>query len=435
MHPRESAASEACAPGPAIALGALAVKKHLSPSTRWTLWLTGAGALALALANAAGACTQPPNSIIPGLGGGGSGGESGEGGGSGGGASANKGKELFAALEGEMVEACGSCHDAGGVADTPFLAGPDRYQSMLSWPGIVMKDPSESKLVTYPISASKQHSYKKIDSDALKDTLFPKVKAWLAEEAKGIVTTEAPDAGKLIAPFTPIIGFNAVYLDALGGDYTGMALTFNATEIGAKALGLEDLEVHPTNKLGVHLVHPLFVVYPKGKKSDPDPVDSFSNVDQYFDAGEAGTLGPGTLVLTNWVQGAKLSVAFQSITPFSSEIGDGGAEGGVTGGCKDVEAFKASAQPLLQQNCVTCHGGGNPGAKGAIDMSSLSADPAAACAQVKNRINPDDPPGSQLFITTDPGGNAAHPYKFGGDGGKFNAFRNQVSQWISAEKQ
>ncbi|MEO7329221.1 MAG: hypothetical protein ABI193_11625 [Minicystis sp.] len=410
------------------------MKKHLNTPTRWTLWLTSAAALALALGNAAGGCTQPPTSIIPGLGGGGAGGESGEGGGSGGGVAANKSKELFAALEGEIVDACGSCHDAGGVADTPFLAGPDRYQSMLSWPGIVVKDPTESKLLTYPISSNKQHSYKKIDSAALKSTLFPKVKAWLAEEAKGIVTTEAPDAGKYIAPFTPIIGFNAVYLDALGGDYTGMALTFNATEIGDKALGLDDLEVHPTGKLGVHLVHPLFVVYPKGKKASPDPVDSFSNVDQYFDAGEPDTLGPGTVVITNWAANAKLSVAFQSIAPFSSEIGDGGTEAGPEGGCKDVDAFNANAKPLLQQNCVTCHGGGNPGAKGAVDMSSLNADPAAACAQVKNRINPDDAAASQLFITTDPGGNAAHPYKFGGDGGKFNAFRTQVSQWITAEK-
>ncbi len=410
------------------------MKKHLSTPTRWTLWLTSAGALALTLGNAAGGCTQPPSSIVPGFGGGGAGGESGEGG-SGGGGVINKSKELFAALEGELVDACASCHDAGGVADTPFLAGPDRYKSMVSWPGIVVKDPSESQLLTYPISSNKEHSYKKIDSADLKGTLFPKVKAWLAEEAKGIVTTETPDAGKYIAPFTPIIGFNAVYLDALGGDYTGMALTFTAGEIGDGALALEDLEVHPTAKLGVHLVHPLFVVYPKGKKASPDPVDSFSNVDQYFEAGEADTLGPGTVVITNWAANAKLSVAFQVIEPISSEVGDGGVEGGVAGGCKDVGAFMANAQQLLQQNCVGCHGGGNAGAKGAVDMSSLGADPAAACAQVKNRVNPDDAAQSQIFITTDPGGNAAHPYKFGGNGGNFSAFRTQVSQWITAEKQ
>ncbi|MFO0755739.1 MAG: hypothetical protein U0359_04580 [Byssovorax sp.] len=408
------------------------MQKPLHAPTRFGLWLVSAGALALVLGQAAGACTEPPSSIIPGLGGGGSGGESGSGGS--GGETGNQGKQLFEALEGELYDACGSCHDANGVADTPFLAGPDRYQSILSWPGIVVKDPTESKLVTYPISSNQQHSYKKIDSAALKSTLLPKVKSWLAEEAKLIVTTDAPDAGKHIDPITPIIGFNAVYLDALGGDYTGMALTFNAQEIGDKALELDDLEVHPTAKLGVHLVHPLFVVYPKGKKADPDPVDSFSNVDQYFDAGQAGTLGPGTLVLTNWAPGAKLSVAFQAIEPFSSQMDDGGVEGGTNGGCVDVGSFKQNAAPLLKQNCFTCHGGGNPGAKGAVDMSSLDSDAAAACAQVKNRVSPADPAKSQLFITTDPGGNAAHPYKFGGDGGKFNAFKDQVSTWITAEK-
>ncbi len=136
-----------------------------------------------------------------------------------------------------------------------------------------------------------------------------------------------------------------------------------------------------------------------------------------------------------WAANAKLSVAFQVIEPISSEVGDGGVEGGVAGGCKDVGAFMANAQQLLQQNCVGCHGGGNAGAKGAVDMSSLGADPAAACAQVKNRVNPDDAAQSQIFITTDPGGNAAHPYKFGGNGGNFSAFRTQVSQWITAEKQ
>lgn len=416
-----------------LAVSHCAVKKPLRTPTRFGLWLVSTSAIALALGNAAGACTQPPTSIIPGLGGGGQGGESGGEGGSGG-SVGNQGKALFDAMDQELYDACGSCHDAGGVADTPFLAGPDRYQSLLSWPGIVMKDASESKLVTYPIAASKEHSYKKIDAPELKTTLLPKVKAWLEAEAKLIVTTEAPDAGKFIAPFTPIIGFNAVYLDALGGEYTGMALTFNADAIGESALALDNLEVHPTAKLGVHLVHPLFIVYPKGKKGDPDPVDSFSNVDQYFDAGKAGTLGPGTLVLTNWVQGAKLSVAFQAIEPFSSEVGDGGTGGG-DGGCKNVDAFIASAQQLLQQNCFGCHGGGNAGAKGAVDMSSLNSDPAAACAQVKNRVTPEDPAKSQLFITTDPGGNAAHPYKFGGNNGNFNAFRTQVSEWITAEKQ
>lgn len=406
------------------------MQTRLNPITRWSLWLVAAGALALGAATVAGACTPAPDTIDLGTGGGGgSGGESGSGG-----ALPNRGKELFAALEGDLYKACGSCHDAGGIADTPFLAGPDIYATIVSWPGLVVKDAKESSLLTYPV-AGPQHTYKKLDSDMYKDTLYPAVQAWLAEESKNIVTSAASeDAGKHIDPFAPIIGFNAVYIDALGAEYTGMALTFTAVLLGEHVIELDDLQVHPTAALGVHLVHPLFSVYPIGKEYDPDPVDSLSNIDQSFEAGQAGTLGPGTLILTNWQAGAKLAVAFQTIESISPPMGDGGADGGTTGGCKDVGSFSANAAGLLKQNCQNCHGGNNPQAKGAVDMSALGSDDAAACSQVKNRVSPGNVGSSQLFITTDPGGNAAHPFKFGGDGGKFNAFKQSVSQWISAEK-
>lgn len=409
------------------------MQTRLNPLTRWSLWLVAAGALALGAATVAGACTPAPDSID--LGTGGAGGENGSGGQSGsGGAAPNRGKELFAALEGELYKACGSCHDAGGIADTPFLAGPDIYATIVSWPGLVVKDAKESTLLTYPV-AGPQHTYKKLDSAAYKDTLYPAVEAWLVEEGKNIVTTAATaDAGKQIAPFAPIIGFNAVYIDALGAEYTGMALTFTASLLGEHVIELGDLQIHPTAALGVHLVHPLFSVFPIGKEHDPDPVDSLSNIDQSFEAGQAGTLGPGTLILTNFQPGAKLAVAFQSIESIALPVSDGGTDGGVTGGCKDVASFKANASGLLKQSCQNCHGGNNPQAKGAVDMSALNTDDAAACGQIKNRVNTANVGGSQLFITTDPGGNAAHPFKFGGNGGNFNAFKQSVSQWISAEK-
>ena len=66
-------------------------------------------------------------------------------------------------------------------------------------------------------------------------------------------------------------------------------------------------------------------------------------------------------------------------------------------------------------------------------MSALGTDSSTACSQIKNRINTTDPPSSQIFVTTDPQGNAAHPFKFGGDAGQFGTFRDQVSIWINAE--
>jgi hypothetical protein len=95
--------------------------------------------------------------------------------------------------------------------------------------------------------------------------------------------------------------------------------------------------------------------------------------------------------------------------------------------------FNSAAAPQFQQRCFGCHGGGNAAANAAVDMSDLSNNPAAACAQIKNRINPGNPAASQIFVTTDPGGNAAHPYKFGGNQGTFNTFVSTLTPWIQGE--
>ncbi|MFT3774773.1 MAG: hypothetical protein QM820_56210 [Minicystis sp.] len=415
---------------------------RIDNKTRWSLLFVAVGGLGLGLASGMAACvTQPTQLTLSGGAGGeggslgGAGGQGGQGGEGGSEPAPSKAKELFADLEPTLYQSCGPmCHEAGGIADMPFLQGPDRYQSIISWPGMIVKDPTTSKLLTYPV-AGPQHPYKKLDTAPLSTTLLPKIKAWLAEEAKDIVTTGQPDMVKTIDPFVPIMGFNAIYLAPLGTDLTGMAVTFDAYQIDDNAIELSDIQVHPTGMNGVHVVHPLFVVFPVGKAADPDPVDSFSNVDQTYEAGQSGTLGPGTLVLSNWSPNAKLSLAFQKIELVTADVSDGGTDGGTTtSGCKDVTSFMNNAQGPLKANCTSCHGGGNASAKGAIDMSTIDSDPAKACAQVKNRVSPNDPPSSQLFITTDPGGNAAHPYKFGGSASKFDTFKASVTQWIQAEK-
>jgi hypothetical protein len=145
-------------------------------------------------------------------------------------------------------------------------------------------------------------------------------------------------------------------------------------------------------------------------------------------------LGPGTVILVNWQKDARLSFAFEKIelvTPADPDAGDGGNP---AGGCKDDAAFDANAKVNLQQRCLGCHGGGNGQATAAMDISELPTDVAKACAQVLNRVNPADPPASQIFITTNPNGNAAHPFKFGGNADAFNTFRGDLSIWIAAEQ-
>lgn len=376
------------------------------------------------------ACVQPP-ADLSGFPTGGAASSSSGGGNEDGGKGNTAGRDMWKAMEADVMSACGLCHDVGGLADTPFLAGPDRYQSFVSWPGIVASNPQNSILLTYAMTG-KGHSGTNLDSAALKDTLLPKVQAWLAEEA-GAFTEPPPQVGPHIEPFAPIMGFNAVYLGPLGADLEGMAITFSADLLAETTLELSNIELHPTSKAGVHIVHPLFVVHPLGQTASPDPVDSFSNVDQTFPAGESGTVGPGTLILVNWSKDAKLSLAFETIAANLPADPDAGVDGGTTGGCKDLTSFNDNAKTPLGV-CTGCHGGGNGQAVAAVDMSGLGGDTAKACAQIKNRVNPSDPPNSQLFVTTDPNGNAAHPFKFGGNDGAFNNFRDSVSIWVAAEK-
>lgn len=355
--------------------------------------------------------------------------------GNGGGMPTQDPKELFAALEDEFVTACASCHIPGGLADRPFLAQPDRYQSVISWPGLITKDPTQSLLATYPLNGGSHTGGINLDSPDLKDTLYPKIKEWLAAEGAAIA---APiDMAKpTIPPAAPIMGFNAIYLTPLDKKLEGVAITFSANALTDNTLELKDLQVHTTTKVGVHMVHPLFVVYPKNKMADPDPVDNFSGFDQTFDPNTSTELGAGTVLLTNWVPEAKLSIVFETVEPYDpgSGMGGGGGGGAQTGGCTDVAEFMASAQGRFQTSCFGCHGGANGQANAALDMSKLQSDPAAACGQILNRVNPANPAASQIFVTTDPGGTAAHPFKFGGQQGPFDTFKTSVSLWIQAEQ-
>ena len=386
----------------------------------------GLGAFAIACSAIAAGCVEQPSGLgpPPPAGGGPADGGSGDSG-----LSVISGRDLFESMQADLMSACGTCHDIAGFADTPFLAGPDRYQSFVSWPGIVAKDPESSLLLTYAL-IGKGHSGTNLDVASLKDTLLPKVKAWLAQEAQNF-TEPPPQAGPHIDPFVPIMGFNAIYLGAFGPDFEGMAITFQAELLGA-TLELTNIELHPTSKTGVKIVHPLWVVHPLGKDPNPDPVDSFSNVDTIYEAGESGPLGPGTLVLVNWTEDAKLSLAFELIEKYSPASPDAG-DGGPTDGCKDIASFDANAKERFQI-CLNCHGGGNGQATSSVDMTTLNNDSAKACGQIKNRINVDNPTNSQVFVVTNPGGNAAHPFKFAGQAGAFNTFRDSVSLWIAAEK-
>lgn len=340
----------------------------------------------------------------------------------------NVGEEMFRELEAELLSNCGACHELGGSADTPFLGaqedGEDPYVAITSWPGIVVKSADKSILLSWPRVG--QHT-----GGPTNPQLEAKLEAWLKEEAKAVADVEGESL--VIPPFRPRPGFNSVYLDPLGDAYLGMAITFIADELTGTTLSLTSMQVHPTLKLGLSFEHPLFTVYPAGSDDgEPDPVDSFSNVAQDVNPGTAQEFGPGTLVLTNWVEGGKISIAFSAVNTIDPLGMGGGGGGGPVGPCGALQSFVDNASGPLG-NCTGCHGGGNQTATNAVDMSSLGTSPDETCGQILNRVNLGNPPASQIFVTTDPNGNAGHPFKFGGNAANFNAFVSAVSIWIQEE--
>lgn len=339
-------------------------------------------------------------------------------------------RELFeqTVLPGLKSE-CGACHELNGPADEPFIAEPDPYASITAWPGIVVKDANKSILVVHP----NEPNHGGGQAPPISDELKAKALAWLKIEAMNL-----PDSmGNLVysvKPFKPILGggFSNIYLDDIDPSLKYASISFSARELDSDLLQLKLLEVHPVEGQIIHVVHPLFTVYPMNGEPDPDPIDSFSGVDQTFQLDSPDsqdlTLGTGELILTNWQKDAYLGIAFELIE------NQGG--GGPAVGCKDVAKFKAEVVPQMQYCADTCHGGANETAKATMDLSKIGVDPPdEACAQVRARITPGDPEMSRIVIVTDPTGGAVHMYKFMGNKNKYQAFKTAVSPWIVSEGQ
>lgn len=353
-------------------------------------------------------------------------------GGSGGSAPAVTGRSLFESTvrDGMMTE-CGACHQLGGAADAPFLAAPDIYVSITTWPGVVVYNPDVSVVLTHPQTASHGGG----QAPDLSKDLRAKVQEWLAFEADHL---PKPDAGStpLITPFKPFLqgAFNAVYLDPLGADFANSSVTFNAEELPQGSsmpslLHLYNIQVHPIAGVSLHLVHPLFTVYPSDGGAQPDNADSFSGFDESFTIDGDPTFGTGELILADWQKDARLGMAFEKIEATKT--------GGTTATCKNVAKFQAEVVPQLKLwPCFSqCHGGGNIQAQQQMDLSNIDAmPPDEACSQVRARITPGDPENSQILVVTDPTKQVIHLFKFAGNKNNYNSFKDAVTPWILAEQ-
>lgn len=328
---------------------------------------------------------------------------------------------VFPGLDSE----CGPCHGLSGSSDRPFLADPDPYVSITSWPGIVLKDASKSILIVHP----NEPSHGAGQAPPLSEALRAPTLEWLEMEAKNLPEATG-DLVYSVKPFKPILGgaLNTIYLDAIDPTLQYASISFIAKELDDSLLQLKNLEVYPVEGQSIHIVHPLFTVYPKDSTPQPDPVDSFSGTDQTFSQDSLDlSLGTGEIVLTNWQKDAYLGIAFELI------VNEGG--GGPVVDCNDPTMFADVVAPAMQYCADTCHGGPNEQAKATMDLSTIQSDPSTACAQVRARITPGEPESSRILIVTDPTQQAVHMYKFMGNKNKYQAFKTAVSPWILLEAQ
>jgi hypothetical protein len=105
----------------------------------------------------------------------------------------------------------------------------------------------------------------------------------------------------------------------------------------------------------------------------------------------------------------------------------GGGEN--TDGCKSVAAFVSTAVPELQKDgCSGCHAGSNATATGALDLSSLGRDNAAACAQALNKVDLTNKLESPLIQA--PAGTQTH---MGGKVADTQGFTAALLGWINNE--
>lgn len=314
-----------------------------------------------------------------------------------------------------ITPACGGCHGMTGTPAPAFMvAQPDMLQNLLAYPGIIGSSPQKSRLYMKGLH----------EGPALTPDQATTVGAWIDFYNANRHVGDGGDARPTIAPFTPsMTASNSIDLVALDPTIGGVKITFTAQMVGT-SIELNSIKVITPSNTGVHVVHPVFVIWDQNLNPTPDPVDSFSNLDETVYSGSSSPLGPGTLLMPNFAAGDLLSVAFTLAEPKS-----GGTDGGTTTGCKNLTMFVNNVKPLLSGNgCSTnCHVGANPTAGLKWDTTPDSA----LCAVALTEINTTTPAMSQLLLQPDPAqtGNG-HPQKVN----PFTNFQTAVTNWINAEK-
>jgi hypothetical protein len=316
---------------------------------------------------------------------------------------------------------CAGCHNKTGGIGPGFLEPhPDILTTMLGYPGLINTTPETSRIYVKGVH----------EGPALTATQKPVVADWINLWAR--LKPMALDGGVVkpaVMPFAPAMGANSVDLSVLDPSLAGMKITFTASMVGS-SLHLSSIMLVTAPSVGLHVVHPLWVMWDANMVPTPDPVDSFSNLDETVQGGASAALGPGTLFLPNFASTMMLNVVFMTIEA-KGAIGDGGTVG--TLGCKSVTTWTSDAKTPLANNCVSCHGGNNASATGAFPLQTANGD-TQNCANTLGEVDVTTPANSRLFSYPDPANpNNGHPFHFP-DATTFQNFENAVGMWIANEK-
>jgi len=312
--------------------------------------------------------------------------------------------------------ACGACHAiAAGAGPAFLLPKPDLYTTVTSYPSLIGKSPETSRLYAKGVH----------EGPALTSDQASVISGWIIEY--NAFKPAVMDGGAVkpsIAPFTPsTTATNTIDLSVLDPLLVGQNISFTAKVLGS-SIELSNIKINTAPMNGVHIVHPLWVTWDQSFNATPDPVDSFSNLDQTVYGMTSAPMGPGTLILPGWSATSKLSVVFVQIEPKM-----GGADGGTVGGaCKSLQTFVSQVKPLLQANCTACHVGANPTAGLSFDFGANSD--ATVCMNALTEINTTTPTSSLLLQRPNPAVNDSHPRKIA----NYAPYQAAVTNWINLEK-
>jgi hypothetical protein len=333
---------------------------------------------------------------------------------------------------------CITCHN-GSRANVGFLIGSDDiaiHDTLLAFqPPVVNLDAaSSSQIVTKGL-----HEGPQLTADETS-----KVLDWLFAERDSanhdpdnpiqqLVTRPFPvqlctggDPGSATCPT------NHVSLEGVPTDGTmlaGAEIAFTAQALGS-SLYVTNL-VATGGASGFYLEHLLFVSRPAMADPFPDQIDRYYALKLNVAAGKSNPIDGGTEDFVGFVPTDMVEIHFKILTAFKPDT-----TGTKPDGCKVLPSFKANAQAQLNANCASCHGGANPTAVAAMDLTSIAATTddkvLLACNQVRSRINFQTPDQSGFYLAPNPGNATNHPFKF--QAAQFTTFKTAMDVWVTAEK-